>query len=469
MTQIPVPSSIHFVAMGGSGVLPLARWCQEKGVEVTGSDRDAAKVQALRDLGIRCVEGHRARHLPIGAELLVHSTAVPEANPEIQEARAHGIPVMDRPAFLARLFHSARRGIAITGTHGKTTTTAMVAWILEGAGRDPEAIVGGRVLGWDTGHRAGGGDHFVAEADESNLGYQNLNPEVLVVNNLDHDHVDTYKSLHELEEKALAYMAARDDAATFVISTGKGQRTNRLLEAGLRPGSIVTTSLREPGTLGTGAAIARSHLEGEIVACGPRGVLMRALWFGIPVGEFHLPCHGDHNARNALSAIAVALRLGLDGEEIARGLATFPGVGRRMEHLGHTGFGAVYTDFAHHPTAVTAVLEGLQKRHPGQPITVVLEPHRPSRLEVHWEAFGEALGAPAVAHALILPLYEAGETAAGGVDSGLIVRACSKASRADPEEVAGLLHPDARRVVAFLGAGPVDALARSLAREHALV
>ncbi|MCH7494115.1 UDP-N-acetylmuramate--L-alanine ligase, partial [bacterium] len=143
MTHASVPASIHFVAMGGAGVEPLARWCHEKGVAVTGSDRDPDRVAALRAVGIRCVEGHRARHLPIGVELLVHSTAVPQANPEIQEARGHGIPVMDRPAFLARLFHSARHGVAITGTHGKTTTTALVAWMLESAGRDPEAIIGG--------------------------------------------------------------------------------------------------------------------------------------------------------------------------------------------------------------------------------------------------------------------------------------------------------------------------------------
>lgn len=469
MTVPPtIPDSIHFVGIGGSGVEPLARWCAAKGVEVTGSERSEERARGLRDTGLACRPGHRARHLPADAGLVVHSTAVPESNPELLEARSRGLPVMDRPAFLARLFHTSGRGVAITGTHGKTTTTALVSWMLDAAGRRPDAIVGGSVIGWDGGHRAGSGEVFVAEADESNLGYQNLNPETLVVNNLDYDHVDTYASFHDLEEKTLAYMAARDETTTFVVCQDEGQRTRRLLEAGLRPGSMLTTSLCRPGTLGDGLRAVRAHLEGEIVESGRRGILMRALFYGIPLGEFHLPMHGEHNARNALSAIGVGLRLGLDAEEMAHGLSGYPGVRRRMEWLGGTAFGHAFTDYAHHPTAVRAVLQGLRLKYPDRPMTVVFEPHRYSRLEVHWEAFGDALKAEGVREVLVLPVYSAGEEPVDGVDSRLVVRACSRARAVPAEAVEEMLPDSPDGVVAFLGAGPVDGLARRLAEVHAL-
>ena len=459
-----LPRSIHFTAMGGTGMEPLARWCLEGGVKVTGSDRDPVAVNRLRRDGFQCYQDHRARQVPHNADLLVCSTAVPKSNPEIAQARAIGIPVMERPDFLSKLFGGARTRVAITGTHGKTTVTSMISHMLSEAHRTPDAIIGGKVMGKGSYYK-GDGTLFVAEADESNLGYQNLNPDVLVVNNLDFDHVDHYQNLHAIQEKILAFMASRQTKTTFVLPQDEGEGTGLLLRGSLRMGSLLRTQLRTLDTFGCGAMVDRAQLEGLIAEEGPRGMLLSVLYYGIPFGEFSLPFHGAYNARNALSAIAVGIRLGLTAEEIALGLAQFPGVHRRMEKLGATRVGTIYSDYAHHPTAIRKAIDALSMKYPNRCITVVFEPHRSSRMEVHWQGFGDALNHSAVDRAYILPLFLAGEAPREGIDSSLVVRACKKASLATPAEIAHI-DEDPHRILLFLGAGPIDEIARATTREH---
>jgi UDP-N-acetylmuramate--alanine ligase len=359
---------LHFIGVGGAGMSGLALVCRQLGAEVSGSDRaDSSYMERLRAAGIEPAVGHAAANLPEGAEVVV-STAIGEDNPELRLARERGLAVIRRGELLAELCRE-KRLIAIAGTHGKTTTTAMLAWALREVGADPAFFVGGEVpgLGRDgTTANAGWGDGewVVAEADESDASFLDLAPEIAVVTNVEMDHHSRWGSTAELRA-AFTQFALKADAV--VLSE----------DSYLVP------------------------LEGH----GRK--------FGLDVpgpADLSLAVPGRHNVLNSRAAIAAAELAGFDPEAMAAALAGFPGVARRLELKGERGGARIYDDYAHHPTEVRAALEALREMQPTR-LVIAFQPHLYSRTKALAEQFGAALAL--ADEAVVLDVYPAREQPVG--------------------------------------------------------
>ncbi len=341
---------LHFIGIGGAGMSGLALVCAELGATVTGSDRaDSSYMERLRAAGLEPIVGHYAANLPDGAEVVV-STAIGADNPELALARERGVEPIHRGALLAELC-AEKRLIAVAGTHGKTTTTAMLAWALRALGADPAFFVGGEVPGLGPGGAAanagwGAGEWVVAEADESDASFLELRPEVAVVTNVEMDHHARWGSIAELR-------------AAFAEFAAKAQ------------------------------AVARP----EDLDCDP---------------ELAVP--GHHNVLNARAAVAAAELAGLDAGEAARALADFPGVHRRLELKGERDGVRIFDDYAHHPTEVRAALSALRELGPGR-LVAVFQPHLYSRTKAFAEQFGAALAL--ADEAVVLDVYPAREEPVG--------------------------------------------------------
>ncbi len=429
---------LHFVGIGGAGMSGLACVAAELGAEVTGSDRgESAYLPRVRAAGIEPVLGHDAANVPAGDDVeLVVSSAIPDDNPERAAGRERGLRELHRSALLAELA-ALKRCIAITGTHGKSTTTAMTYRALAGAGFDPAYAAGAELA--ETGGNAGWGDGewIVVEADESDRSLLALAPDIAVLTNLELDHHATYGSRLDLEDTVRTFLAAAPQAVIW-------DRPDLLA---LRDGPVVAV---EPADV-------RLEAGGSRFVAG-----------GVPV---RLAVPGLHNARNAAAALAAATLAGADPAAAAAALATFAGTGRRFERVGETPAGAaVYDDYAHHPTEVRATLQAARTLEPDR-LVAVFQPHLYSRTAALWREFGAAL---ALADAcVVLDVYRARETAADfpGVTGLLVARAAAAAARGRPvawmptlDAAEAYLRPRLRRgdLLLTLGAGDVDALARRL-------
>ncbi len=358
---------LHFVGIGGAGMSGLALVCRELGATVSGSDRaESSYMENLRAAGIEPAVGHDAASLPAGAEVIV-STAIGADNPELSLARERGQAVRHRGELLAELC-GEKRLIAVAGTHGKTTTTAMLAWALRGIGADPAFFVGGEVPGLGPGGAVanagwGAGEWVVAEADESDASFLELKPEVAVITNVEMDHHSRWGSLVELRAAFAAFAASADRVAADEACFEHG------IGAGCRFGA-----------------------EGP----GPEGLAL-----AVP---------GAHNVLNARAALAAVELAGLDVEAAAAALADFPGVQRRLELKGESGGARVYDDYAHHPTEVRAALSALREMGPTR-LVAVFQPHLYSRTKAFADQFGAALAlADEVA---VLDVYPAREKPVG--------------------------------------------------------
>ena len=436
---------VHFVGIGGAGLSAIARVLVEQGAQVSGSDLVLSPVaEALARDGARVFVGHRAENVA-GAEMVVVSSAVPASNVELQAARAAGIPVWKRPAFLARMMEG-RLGIAVAGTHGKTTTTAMVASVLLEAGLDPTFIVGGVIAGLDTNARAGGEPFFLIEADEYDRTFLSLRPTVAVVTNVEHDHPDCYPTFADFRAAFEEFVALVPPEGLLVVcwddpvARELGQQRRAV-------GAAVTFF-----GLGDGAEMraeeVRPNFAGGTDFLAMRGARM--------LGLVRLRVPGAHNASNAMAALAVADFFDVSVRVAREALRGFRGVGRRFEVKGEAGGVVVVDDYAHHPTEIRATLQAARERFPGRPLWAVWQPHTYSRtvtlLEEFTQAFDEA------DHVIILPVYAARETDTLGVSSADVVAAMehpdARCARSRDEAVVWLgteLGPDA--VVLTLGAG----------------
>jgi UDP-N-acetylmuramate--alanine ligase len=424
---------LHFVGIGGAGMSGLALIAQALGAQVTGSDRaDSSYTERLREHGITPVLGHRAENVPAGAEV-VYSTAVPPDNPE-RRAADRELHRADLLAEITRL----RRCLAVTGTHGKTTTSAMVVHALRGAGMDPAYVVGGELRSTGANAGWGTGEWIVVEADESDRSLLKLDPEIAVLTNAELDHHSTYGSRLELEQTFQTFMA-RAGAGAVVW--------DRPALRALCPPEAVPYDVPDPRLDGNGS---------------------RFEWREIKVA---VSVPGAHNAINAAGALTACALAGASMQDAAAALADFRGARRRLERLGETAAGAiVYDDYAHHPTEVAATIAAARTLGPRR-LVAVFQPHLYSRTRELAGAFGRALGeADAVA---VLPVYPARERSEDfpGVDGRLIAAATADAPGARP--VAWLPGFDAARtwlsatlragdLCLVMGAGDVDSLARSL-------
>src|SRR5712664_807617 len=390
------PRPIHLMGIAGAGMSSLALIARHRGVAITGCDSDTSGTGAddLTALGVLVWRGHDPGHVS-GARAVVVTAAVPREHPELEQAGALGIPVVRRADALGQAVANGTV-VGVAGTHGKTTTTAMVTEALAAAGRNPTGLAGGRVAPWGGNARIGGDDLFVVEADEYDKAFLSLRPTVAVVNNVEADHLECYGSMEALEE-AFADFAGRAGRVIIGADDAGADRVALHVKAPVwRVGHGATADVRiravrlEPG--GSRATI--SLPGGDSI-------------------ELQLIVPGLHNVRNAAAALAVLQALGADVQAGARALSQFHGVGRRFERLGAVGGVTVVDDYAHHPTEVAATLAAARQAFPGQRLIAVFQPHLFSRTALHGEALGKALAAADVV--VVAPIYAAREQPQAGV------------------------------------------------------
>jgi len=451
---------IHFVGIGGAGMCGIAEVLLNQGYEISGSDLNESSVtKRLQSLGMSIFIGHQAGNI-VGANVVVVSSAVNEENPEIIEARSHRIPVVPRAEMLAEIMRY-RHGIAVAGTHGKTTTTSLLASVFGEAGLDPTFVIGGRLNSAGTNAKLGGSRYLVAEADESDASFLHLTPMVAVVTNIDADHMHTYGGdfsklkqtfidfLHNLPFYGAAVMCVDDPVVeeiipqvsrsviTYGVSAHADYRAESITQSGIHTSFIA----KRPG----------KHQDLEVTLSMP----------------------GHHNVLNALATIAIATDEGIEDKAIQKGLANFQGVGRRFQVHGEyeTGRGQVMLvdDYGHHPVEVEATIKAIRAGWPDKRIVMVYQPHRYSRTCDLYEDFVKVLSEVDVL--LLMDVYSAGERPIPGADSRSLCRSLRQRGKVDPifiddgseiESVLGNLLEDGDLLITQ-GAGDIGRLAVRLA------
>ncbi|MDX1983143.1 MAG: UDP-N-acetylmuramate--L-alanine ligase [Bryobacteraceae bacterium] len=398
------PQRFHFTGIGGIGMSGIAEVLLNLGYEITGSDvRSSPITERLAALGARVWEGHDAAHVA-GAKALVVSSAVDPANPELVEARRRQIPIIPRGELLAELMR-LKYGVAIAGSHGKTTTTSMVAAVLSHAGLDPTVVVGGRVKGMGGSNaRVGKSDFLVVESDESDGSFLKLAPIVAVVTNIDREHMDHYKSLKEIEA-AFTTFVNRVPFYGAVIVCLDDENVQRILPAITRP---TLTYGHSPQADLVITSFTNSATSSDFT-------LRRR---GADLGSFHLSVPGPHNVLNATAAVAVALELEVPVERIREGLATFSGVDRRFQIKGEAAGITVVDDYGHHPTEIRATLATARVGDFSR-VLVLFQPHRYTRTAALMDDFARAFHQAEMV--FVLDIYAASEKPIDGVSSEALV------------------------------------------------
>lgn len=455
---------IHFVGIGGVGMSGIAEVLINLGYQVSGSDLQAnANTRRLADLGARVQIGHEAENVK-GVEVVVISSAVDTANPEVAAARKQKIPVVSRAEMLAELMRF-RYGIAVAGTHGKTTTTSLTASVLAEADLDPTFVIGGRLNSAGTNAQLGGGDYLVAEADESDASFLHLQPMIAIVTNIDEDHMETYggdyqrlkdtfvEFLHHLPFYGLAVVCLDDPGVREILP-----RVNKPVKT---YGFSEEADIRAVDVVRQGLSTRFTVLRGEC----PEGL------------DIILNLPGAHNVLNALAVVGVATELGVSDDAIRTALAGFKGIGRRFQLNGELPVGrgriSFVDDYGHHPREIAATLDSARQAFPGRRLVVVFQPHRYTRTRDLFEDFVGVLSK--VDLLVLLEVYSAGEPHLAGADGRSLSRAIRLRAAVEPifvpereelfELLPKLLQPD--DVVLTLGAGNIGAIATELPRRLA--
>ena len=453
---------IHFVGVGGAGMSGIAEILHNLGYTVSGSDlSDSPVSRRLAALGIRVFVGHAAENIE-GAQAVVTSTAVRGDNPEVIAARARRVPLVPRAVMLAELMR-LKSGIAIAGTHGKTTTTSLVTSVLAEAGLDPTFVIGGKLNSAGANSRLGSGDYIVVEADESDASFLNLLPVMSVVTNIDADHMETYG--HDFARLKAAFVEFLHRmpfyGAAIVCADDAGVRS--ILPLLSRP--VVTYGLGEDVQI---RAVDVTHLPGGQM----RFICQRRNGVAMPDLAITLNLPGEHNVRNALAAIAVAAELELPDEPVLRALAAFSGVGRRFQRYGELpvsgahggGEFTLIDDYGHHPVEMAAVIAAARGAFPGRRLVLAFQPHRYTRTRDCFEDFVKVMGtADAV---LLTEVYAAGEAPVVAADGRALARALRVAGKVDPlfvddiNDLPDAIVQQARSgdVVIAMGAGSMGAV-----------
>jgi UDP-N-acetylmuramate--alanine ligase len=454
---MPVPVSelgqVHFAGIGGAGMSGIARIMLARGVKVSGSDAQPSQMLGtLASLGADVHVGHDAAHVD-GADTLVVSTAIRETNPELAEARRRGLRVLHRAAALASVM-LGKRAVAVAGTHGKTTTTAMLTTILLQAGLDPSYAIGGLLAETGLGAAWGDGDTFVAEADESDRSFLLLSPDAAIVTNVEADHLDNYASLAEIEDTFVAFarritpggplVLCADHPGTKALAAAIDEGP-RVLGYGTSPEADYLVTGMEPHGMGIGFTV---------TGRGPRVTTPGE-------ARIELAVPGRHNALNAAAALAAAAELGVAWPRAAAGLAAYRGAQRRLELKGEGGGVRVLDSYAHHPTELTADLRAAREIAEDGRVIAVFQPHLYSRTRIFAAEFGVALGVADLV--FVLDVYAAREDPEPGVSGALVAGAVpgDKArylpdAAAVPQAVAAVARPG--DVVLTMGAGDVTKL-----------
>ncbi|MCH6544507.1 MAG: UDP-N-acetylmuramate--L-alanine ligase [Deltaproteobacteria bacterium] len=448
---------IHFVGIGGIGMSGIAEVLLNLGYEVSGSDLyESQTTQRLQSMGARIVIGHREANLESNPSVVVISSAVKFSNPEVLEARKRTIPVIPRAEMLAELMRM-KYGVAVAGSHGKTTTTSMIATVLSAAGLDPTMVIGGRVKSLGSNARLGQGEYLVAEADESDGTFLLLTPTIALVTNIDREHLEFYQSMDRLKESFLdfinkvpfygqAVLCLDDPNVRSLLPKVK----KRYVTYGLSPeADFYARDLQANGMEIKFSVHHQSHSLGEM--------------------RLHMP--GRHNVTNALSAVAIGQELGIPFERISESLEAFMGIHRRFEIKGEPGNIMVIDDYGHHPTEIRATLSAIRDGW-SRPLTVIFQPHRYSRTRDLFEEFVTAFDG--VDRLILTEIYPAGEEEIPDVRSELLYRAIKRRGHMEiqfvpnKEDIVKELLPKLKAgdMVLTLGAGDIykvgEALVESL-------
>ena len=457
---------IHFVGVGGAGMSGIAEILHNLGYIVSGSDQsDSATSRRLARLGIRVFTGHDAAHIA-GAEAVVTSTAVKGDNPEVIAARAKRVPVVPRAVMLAELMR-LKRGIAIAGTHGKTTTTSLVTSMLAEAGLDPTFVIGGLLHSAGANSRLGAGDYIVVEADESDASFLNLNPILSVVTNIDADHMETYgHDFARLKAAFVDFVHRMPFYGAAILCTD---------DPGIR--SIIPMISRPVVSYGLDEGAMVRAVDVQALPGGQmRFTAQRRNGAAMPDLAVTLNLPGEHNVRNALAALAVATELELPDAPMVAALAAFSGVGRRFQRYGELpvpqraggGRFTLIDDYGHHPVEMAAVIAAARGAFPGRRLMLAFQPHRYTRTRDCFEDFVKVMGtADAV---LLTEVYAAGEAPIVAADGRALARALRVAGKVDPifvDDVAELVPALSEQVrdgdvVIAMGAGSIGTVAQTL-------
>ena len=394
---------LHMVGIGGAGMSGIAEVLHENGFVVTGSDMgEGSVIDYLKHLGIRVDSKHEAKNVE-DADLVVYSSAIPFDNPELVEARNRRIPVIRRAEMLGELMRM-KYTLAISGTHGKTTTTSIVGEIWEAAGLDPTIIVGGVVKGKGSGAKVGKGDYLIAESDEFDRSFLSMMPSSAIVTNIDADHLDTYENIDEIKEAFVQFV----NKIPFY-----GQAILCIDDPNVQQ---IYSKVRKPVITYGFSRQAKYHIDNLRFEKGyPHFEIFND---GISLGEFQLQIPGRHNVLNATAAVALAMEEGIDVEVARRAVAAFEGVQRRFEFLGEKNDVLVFDDYAHHPTEATATLQGFRDAFPDRRVIVAFQPHLFSRTRDQHDAFGSAFANCDVL--LCTDIYPARERPIEGVTGALV-------------------------------------------------
>ncbi|MCB2193169.1 MAG: UDP-N-acetylmuramate--L-alanine ligase [Deltaproteobacteria bacterium] len=450
---------IHFVGIGGIGMSGIAEVLINLGHQVSGSDlKESSTTRRLAELGARIEKGHHRDHVE-GADVVVVSSAVHEDNPEVQGARERLIPVIPRAEMLSELMR-LKYGVAVAGAHGKTTCTSLVATLLAAGDLDPTVVVGGKVGALGSNARLGSGEFLVAEADESDGSFTRLTPVVVVVTNVDREHMEHYGSDQALDEAFVEFMNKVPFYGAAVLCLDDARLAGLIPQVNKR---TITYGLSS-----------QADIQARDLRASGLGAQFTLYVRGESAGTVELPLPGRHNVQNALAALAVALELGVDLEAAKQGLGKFQGVGRRFEAKG-TGPGGclVVDDYGHHPTEIKATLAAARECWPDRRLVVVHQPHRYSRLKDLFDEFTTAFyGADEL---LILDIYAAGETEDPSVSAEGLAEAIRAHGHRSVEYVGSRRDAAAKLtrllgptdVLLTLGAGDVWRLGEELVKSHA--
>lgn len=451
---------VHCIGIGGIGVSGIAEWLIQKGYHVTGSDpAHSAQTQRLAQLGAHIYADHAASHID-AADAVIFSSAIHPDNPEFEAAKARGMPMIRRGEMLAELMAQGK-GVAVAGTHGKTTTTAMLAHILLSSGRDVTTLIGGVLNGAQSPVHVGTDEWVVVEADESDASFLHLSPDVAVITNVDRDHLSTYNGdfqflqktfldfLNQLPQTGLAVLCLDDDTIEALLPA----LTCRVKTYGTSPQADMML-----------ADFRQTELTSQFVVRFQSG----------ETASFTLSAPGQHNALNAMAAVGVALDLGVSLADCQAALACFPGVGRRFHCHGaiktkNAGTALLFDDYGHHPCEIKATISAARAAWPDRRLVWIFQPHRYSRTQALMLEFVEAL--QAVDQLILLDVYGAGEAPISGVDAPHLAHAIEDISQKKPiyqADVAALPQTLSRvlqdqDIVLCQGAGTIGTLAVELA------
>ena len=460
---------VHFVGIGGAGMSGIAEVMLNQGFQVSGSDLGSnAATRRLESLGARVIQGHGAENIQ-DADVVVVSTAVKPDNEEVVAARERHIPIVPRAMMLAELMR-LKQGIAVAGTHGKTTTTSLIASILAEAKMDPTFVIGGRLEAAGANARLGSGEFIVVEADESDASFLYLQPVLAVITNIDADHMETYGHDFEKLKSAFVDFVGHLPFYGLAVLCSDDAHVNAIIPRISKPVMTYGTS-EQAGVRATDIRADQGRMHFNVAISDPR-LDASSNFFSVTL---NLP--GNHNVLNALAAIAVALEVGVEGDAIVKALADFKGVGRRFQHYGEIPLSAggsflLVDDYGHHPVEMAATIAAVRGAYPEKRLVLAFQPHRYSRTRDVFEDFVKVLSTTDVL--LLTEVYAAGEAPIVAADGRALARAVRLAGRVEPlfvdqvQELPQIIMTMAQAgdIVLTMGAGSISQIPGQLAQSR---